>query len=180
MTFLGRLIPDKKPRLFIDAVIEAARRDARIVGLLIGDGPERNGLEQYVRERSAADQIRFVGALHDEPTLAKYLMSSVAAVLPAFAGLAIQHAGVYGVPVILGDIAHSHGPEQEIVEEGKTGLWCRDEDVDAFASAIVRLAADPVYRDSLAANIRRAIDEKYNVASMAQGFIDAVHYCRGE
>jgi glycosyltransferase involved in cell wall biosynthesis len=104
-------------------------------------------------------------------------MSSAAMVLPAFAGLAIQHAAVYGVPVILGDLPHSHGPEQEIVEEGRTGLWCPDEDVDAFAAAILRLAGDPPYRDSLAANIRRVIDEKYNVARMSQGFIDAVHYC---
>jgi glycosyltransferase involved in cell wall biosynthesis len=180
VTFLGRLIREKKPRLFIDVVAEAASRDSRIVGVLIGDGPERGRLEQYVRERCLTDRIRFVGAIYDEPTMAKYLMSSVAVVLPAFAGLAIQHAGVYGVPMILGDVPYSHGPEQEIVEEGKTGLWCPDEDVDAFASAILRLVRDPVYRDSLSINIRRVIDEKYTVARMAQGFVDAVQYCSGE
>jgi glycosyltransferase involved in cell wall biosynthesis len=177
VAFLGRLIPDKKPRVFIDAVAKAAAQDADVVGVIIGEGPERQALEQYVREKSLVEHIRFVGAVYDEPTMAKYLMSSVAMVLPAFAGLAIQHAAVYGVPVILGNVAHSHGPEQEIVEEGKTGLWCPDEDADAFAAAILRLVRDPAYRDCLSANIRRVIEEKYNAGSMAQGFIDAVRYC---
>jgi glycosyltransferase involved in cell wall biosynthesis len=180
VAFLGRLIAEKKPRVFIDAVAKAAARDPDIVGVFIGDGPEQQALEQYVGDNALSQCIRFAGAIYDEPTMAKYLMSSVAMVLPAFAGLAIQHAAVYGVPVILGNVAHSHGPEQEIVEEGKTGLWCPDEDVDAFAAAILRLVREPAYRDSLSANIKRKIDEKYNVARMAQGLIDAVHYCVGK
>jgi glycosyltransferase involved in cell wall biosynthesis len=180
IAFLGRLIPEKKPRVFIDAVAKAAAQDPDIVGVIIGEGPEQKALEQYVHEKSLTERIRLVGAVYDEPTMAKYLMSSVAMALPAFAGLAIQHAAVYGVPVILGNVAHSHGPEQEIVAEGKTGLWCPDGDVDAFAAAMLRLIREPVFRDSLSANIKRVIDEKYNVASMAQGFIDMVRYCMGK
>jgi glycosyltransferase involved in cell wall biosynthesis len=177
VTFLGRLIAEKKTRVFIDAVAKAADQDTSIVGVIIGDGPERESLVQYVRDKGLEDRIRFTGELYDEPTIAKYLMSSTAMLLPASAGLAIQHAAVYGVPVILGDVAYSHGPEQEIVQEGKTGLWCPDGDVNAFAEAILRLTQNPAYRDSLSANVMREIDEKYNTARMAQGFVDAVHYC---
>ena len=175
--FLGRLIAAKKPRVFIDAVARAATHNPAIFGIMIGDGPVRYALEQYVLDQALTNHIRFIGAIYDESTIAKILMSSTAMLLPAFAGLAIEHAAVYGVPVILGDVAHSHGPEQAIVEDGKTGLRCPDEDLDAFATAILQLAGDSKFRESLSVNIRREIDEKYNVYCMAQGFIDAVHYC---
>ena len=121
--------------------------------------------------------MRFVGELYDESLLARYLKASVAVVLPVAAGLAIQHAAVYGSPLILGHVPGHHLPEQEIVVEGKTGLWCPDEDIDAFAAAILKLTRDDEFRSALSANVIREIDEKYSVARMAQGFIDALHYC---
>lgn len=181
VAYLGRLIPVKKPSVFIDAVAKAHAQDSRVVGVLIGDGPQRKELEQQARNQNLlGNVVRFVGESYDEHVLAKYLMASSAVVLPAAAGLAIQQAAVYGAPLILGDIPNEHLPEQEIVKEGKTGLWCPDEDVDAFTSAILRLASDPAYRKLFSVNLKREIDEKYNVARMAQGFIDAVHFCMGE
>jgi len=179
VVYLGRLIPVKKPSVFIDAVAKAYAQDSRVVGLLVGDGPQRKELEQQACGRGLLGKvIRFVGESYDEHVLARYLMASTAVVLPAAAGLAIQHAAVYGSPLILGDIPNEHLPEQEIVEEGKTGLWCPDGDVEAFAAAILRLVRDSAFRDSLSANVKREIDEKYNVENMAQGFIDSVHYCK--
>lgn len=178
VVYLGRLIQIKKPTIFIDAVAKAYSQDHRVCGILIGDGPQRGELEQQARAHGILGKaIIFLGEAYDEFVLARYLMISSAVVLPAAAGLAIQHAAVYGSPLILGDILNEHLPEQEIVEEGKTGLWCPDGDVGAFAAAILRLSTDSDFRDYLSANVKREIDEKYNVARMAQGFIDAVQYC---
>ena len=178
VAYLGRLISIKKPEIFIEAIARAYAQESSVVGVLIGDGPQRNELEQLTRKLGLpCDVIRFTGEVYNEHILAQYLKISSAVVLPAAAGLAIQHAAVYGVPLILGDIAHNHLPEQEIVVEGKTGLWCPEGDLDGFSSAILRLVNDPEYRAMLSANLQREIDEKYNVERMAQGFIDAVQYC---
>lgn len=177
VTYLGRLIAIKKPAVFIDAVAKAVAQDASLVAVLIGDGPQRTELERRAQDLGVAGAVRFVGELYDESLLARYLKASVAVVLPAAAGLAIQHAAVYGSPLILGHVPGHHLPEQEIVVEGKTGLWCPDEDIDAFAAAILKLTRDDEFRSALSANVIREIDEKYSVARMAQGFIDALHYC---
>lgn len=179
VTYLGRLIAVKKPSIFVDAVARAVEQDPRLVGILIGDGPQRAELEQRAIEKGVANAIRFVGELYDEALIARYLTASTAVVLPAAAGLAIQHAGVYGSPLILGDVPDHHLPEQEIVVEEQTGLWCPDGDVEAFAAAMLRLGRDRSFRDRLSANVRREIDEKYNVARMAQGFLEAMRYCVG-
>jgi glycosyltransferase involved in cell wall biosynthesis len=177
VTYLGRLIAVKKPAVFIDAVARAAASEPALVGVVIGDGPQRADLERRAAERGVRHAVRFVGELYDERLMAQYLTASVAVVLPAAAGLAIQHAAVYGAPLVLGDQPGHHLPEQEIVVEGETGIWCPDDDVQAFADAILRLCRDPRFRDALSVNVRREIDEKYNVARMAQGFLDALRYC---
>jgi len=181
VVYLGRLIPIKQPSVFIDAVAAAHSQDSRVAGVLIGDGPQRGELEQQARARNLLGTVvLFTGEVYDEQVLARYLIASSAMVLPAAAGLAIQHAAVYGTPLILGDIHNMHLPEQEIVEEGKTGLWCPEGDTDAFAAAILRLVHDSAYRDTLSVNIKRIINDKYNTARMARGFIDAVRYCAGK
>jgi len=177
VTFLGRLIPEKKPWLFLDIVKKTVALEPTIIGIIIGDGPERERLEAQAHHLGISGQIRFLGAVYEEELLAKYLMTSVVVVLPAFAGLAIQHAAVYGTPLILGDLPHSHGPEQEIVVHNHTGLWSPAEDIDAFANAILRLIREPDLRCMLSHNLKKIIDEKYNVERMTQGFLDAVHYC---
>lgn len=177
VTYLGRLIAEKKPAVFVDAVANAVASVPSLVGLVIGDGPQRAELERRAADRGVSDALRFVGELYDERLVAQYLTASTAVVLPAAAGLAIQHAAVYGAPLILGDQPDHHLPEQEIVVEGVTGLWCPDEDIERFSGAILRLCQDPAFRDSLSANARREIDEKYNVDRMAQGFLDALDYC---
>jgi glycosyltransferase involved in cell wall biosynthesis len=164
VVYLGRLISIKKPSIFIDAVARAHAQDSRVVGILVGDGPQRQQLERQAYDYGLlGNTILFTGESYDENILARYIIASTVVMLPADAGLAIQHAAVYGAPIILGDVPNHHAPEQEIIEEGITGLWCSDENIDAFASAILRLVSDPAYRHSLSVNISKEIDEKYNV-----------------
>ena len=177
VTFLGRLIPEKKPWIFLESIQKTLIIEPDIIGLFIGDGPERQQLENQARKLGIYESVRFVGAVYDENILAKYLLSSIAVVIPAFSGLAIQHAAVYGTPLVLGDLPNSHGPEQEIVVHEITGIRCPDEDVGAFASAIIRLIQDRNFRRTLSDNLLSVIDEKYNVQRMAQGFFDAIEYC---
>ncbi len=175
--YLGRLISLKRPDIFVESIALALSSELNLVGVLIGDGPERKRLVELAEKRGITHAIRFIGESYDEELLGRYLLASRAIMLPAFAGLAIQHAAVYGTPVILGELLHSHGPEQEIVVDGVTGLRCTSDSVDAFASCILRLIHDSDLRNKLSIAVRREIDEKYNTARMAQGFIDAIRYC---
>jgi len=45
------LVAMKKPAVFIDAVAKARAQDSQVTGLLIGDGPQRQELEQRARAR---------------------------------------------------------------------------------------------------------------------------------
>ncbi len=68
VVFAGRLIPEKRVDLLIEAIAlcKADMPDIRCV--IIGDGPERERLRKLVRAREVEEQVVFTGALvsHDE------------------------------------------------------------------------------------------------------------------
>ena len=115
--------------------------------------------------------------MHDEEELAKYFLCSSVAVMPAAAGLTIQHAFGYGLPIIIGDDMTSHGPEVELVVDGVTGIFCRDGDYLDFAKAIYRLLTDDNLHKQMSINAYEIIKSKYNIKNMADGFSRAIRYC---
>jgi glycogen synthase len=61
LTFVGRLVSDKGADVLIDAVALLARDGLRPGLTVIGDGPEREPLEEMARRLGVADQVRFLG-----------------------------------------------------------------------------------------------------------------------
>jgi glycosyltransferase involved in cell wall biosynthesis len=175
--FCGRLIDQKKPQVFVKAMKKVIERVDNAHGVLIGDGPLTPEVEQLIKELGLTDHITMAGAVYEEELSAKYYMCSRVSVMPAYAGLAIQHAFGYGVPFIIGDIKNSHGPEAELIVEGVNGMYCKDEDIDDFADAICRLLGDDALHARMSGNALDLIETKYNVYNMAEGIVQAVRYC---
>ena len=97
--FVGRLVPIKRPELFVDTVRALAAGDRAVAGLVFGDGPLRAGLT-----RSAGDRIRWLGARAD---LAEVLPACDALVFTSRregCPLAAIEAFAAGVPVVGFDV----------------------------------------------------------------------------
>ncbi|MFC1508435.1 glycosyltransferase family 4 protein [Candidatus Omnitrophota bacterium] len=172
--FSGRLVSDKKPDILVRAMGEVARQNLEVLVLIVGDGPMRAELESLVKELELENFVRFLGAQYDEEIMAKYLFCASVAAMPAHAGLAIQHAFDFGVPIIVGDDMKEHPPEIELVENGETGIFCKDGDANEFAKAILCLLTNEDERQRMSANCRKLIERKYNVENMAKGILDAI------
>ena len=128
LTFVGRLSPEKGPFLFA----EAARR-AGVEALFVGDGPLRGELARRYPE------ARIVG-WQDPAGVRRYLRAAGALVFPSiwYEGqpLTVLEAKALGTPVIVSDGCAG----REAVEDGKTGLWFRCNDVDNLGEALKRFA----------------------------------------
>lgn len=177
--FSGRLVPQKKPAVLLRALVHVLRTlpDAHVV--IIGEGPEKSNLESITAELHLQDHVTFTGALYDEDEVARFMMISEVAVMPAYAGLTIQHAFGYGLPIILGCVPHSHGPEARLVVDGETGLFFPDGDDIALAERVCRLLADTVLWRRLAENALEVVYTKHNKQMMALGIMNAVRYSLG-
>ena len=128
LTFIGRLSPEKGPFLFA----EAARR-AGVEAVFVGDGPLRDELARRYPE------ARLVG-WQGPAGVRRHLRAAGALVFPSiwYEGqpLTVLEAKALGTPVIVSDGCAG----REAVEDGKTGIWFRCNDVDDLVAALERLA----------------------------------------
>jgi len=142
---VAKLRPEKRIDVFIRAVQTAARKDGRISGIVVGDGPEFGRLSELVDDDGA---VRLIG---HRPDIANILSAADVLCLSsdAEAGpMTLLEAMSVGRPVVATDVG---GVSEAVIDE-KTGLLVPAGDVGAFASALLRLASDP----SLAARMGEA------------------------
>jgi glycosyltransferase involved in cell wall biosynthesis len=141
--FAGRLVPAKNVGLAISAL--AAVPSASLV--VVGDGPEREGLERLIAELGLGDRVRMVGALPRSETI-EWLRAADAAVLPSdwenFPHTAVE-ALAAGTPVI----ATAVGGVPEIIETDANGILIAAGDGPALSSAMASVVDDPDLLDSL-------------------------------
>ena len=121
--FAGKLVPNKQPRLLLDAFLALDRPNTALV--FVGDGPEKGTLEALVRGREgarSAPKVRFLPFANQSEMPSRYLMADVF-VLPSIGnyetwGLAINEAMHMGVPCLVSDRV---GCQRDLVTPGETG-----------------------------------------------------------
>jgi glycosyltransferase involved in cell wall biosynthesis len=141
---VSNLKPLKRALDLVDAARLAARRDDRLVFLVVGDGPCREEVERTSDELGLSGRFRFTGWVGYEHV--PDLIAAADAVVMPSAGE--SQARVYletqasGRTLIASDIPAA----REVVEDGRTGLLYPVGDAGALADRILAAAADPALR----------------------------------
>lgn len=172
---VGRLSPEKGQAGFLRAFAKLRSSHPELALRLVGDGPERAGLEALAQELGVSDAVTFAGRLPENETLAEIARADLL-VLPSFMeGLPIvlMEAMAVGVPVIASRVAGI----PELVEDGVTGLLFTPSNWDELASRIDRLLGDDALQASLAerakAKVAAEFDTRKSATEIAQLFTNA-------
>jgi glycosyltransferase involved in cell wall biosynthesis len=133
---VATLRPEKSAHVFLEAVRRAHRTDPRVRGLIVGAGPE----SQRLAEGAGDDRIvQVLGERLDVPDILGAAdvscLSSTAEGIP----MSLLEAMALGKPVVATDV----GGVAETVEAEKTGILVPVGNQNAFAEALLKLAADP-------------------------------------
>jgi len=130
------LRPVKRPDVFVEAVARARRHDRRVHGLVAGGGPEFGAIARQARATEGG--VRLLGERADVADLMlaadAVCLSSDVEGLP----LAVVEAMSLAKPVISTDV----GGLRDAVVPGETGWLVPRRDPDAYAQALLELAAD--------------------------------------
>jgi glycosyltransferase involved in cell wall biosynthesis len=153
---VGRLGPEKNLTFLVRAFagVASAFPEARLV--LIGEGPERDNLEDLVSRSGLQGRVGFAG-LVDYAELPRYLAMAdafVTASVTEVHPLSVIEAMASGLPVL--GIA-SPGIE-DMVEDGQTG-YLSSEDLPAFTAKMTRLVAESARRADMGRFARQAAEE---------------------
>lgn len=136
---IGRLWPQKRMKDLIWAadLLKVVRDDLHL--LIIGDGPQRDLLEQFRDQVRIRDKVHFLGHRSDVPRLLPCM--EMLWIASEFEGLpnVVMEAMAAGLPVVATDIPGNN----ELVVPGETGFLVPLGDRAGFARGTLRILENP-------------------------------------
>lgn len=139
--------------------------------ILVGDGEDRDALEQKCIDLGLTSSVEFLGTRSDVPRLLAaadiFLLTSISEGVP----LTLIEAMAASLPCV----ATRVGGVAEVVSDGETGLLAEAGDAAALARHLNRLAGDPAVREQLGAAGRRRAVARFDAAKMQRRYLEI--YC---
>ncbi len=139
IVYLGRLTASKNLDVLLRAMRNVTAQGLRVRCTIVGEGPERNSLEQLVMELSLAENVRFTGGVPHEETSSILEDADVLVLVSETEGWpkALAEAMAFGLVCIGSD----RGLIPQMLGEGR-GIVVPPGDVDALAKELGRIARD--------------------------------------
>lgn len=144
--------------------------DEEIAFMLIGDGSERDGLEEWVRDNHLDNRTHFLGNIPNDALPLYYNVANVS-ILPSLKeaiSISALESMSCGTPVIASNV----GGLAELVSHGENGLLVEPRDSEGIASAINRLKVSPGDVADMAINARETILSRYTWDAVARETIE--------
>jgi glycosyltransferase involved in cell wall biosynthesis len=166
--WFGRMTAVKRTDDLLDVLVAVRNAGVDAVLLLVGDGSDRDRLEQRAHDLGVARHCLFLG--YQKEIGAWYAACDVVLLTSANEGtpVTIIEALAAGRPVV----ATRVGGVGDVVEDGVGGTLVASGDTDAMAAELVRLAADPAGRTDLGQAGRRRMLERYAVPRLVADIDD--------
>jgi glycosyltransferase involved in cell wall biosynthesis len=165
---IGRLVPWKR----INGVISAIAKACTGTLVVVGDGPEREKLEEQVKELQSSGVI-FTGALAHKDALAVLADADVFVLNSTYEGLShvLIEALMLGKPVIATDA----GGNGELIENEKNGVLIRPDSPEALTTALKKVFEDSGFAKRIAAEALTARG-KFSTAAMRARTADVLSH----
>lgn len=169
VVFTGRLHPQKN----LDVLIEAWPKVTSATGaslVLVGQGPEKERLEEKARRLGIGSRICFTGAIAD---VADALRAADLFVLPSVAeGMSnsLLEAMATALPCVASDIGGNRDLLRPLTGTA-AGVLVNGSDPQRWADALIGLLNDPVSRTGLGREARQRIDREYELRLVVQRYV---------
>jgi glycosyltransferase involved in cell wall biosynthesis len=171
---VGRLNAEKGMDKAIQALARLGEPSARLV--IVGDGEDRDALEQLADELGVGDRVLFAGVQPHE-LVAKYMAAADVFLFPTMraeaAPLVLPQAMACGVPVVASDIG---GITEVVRRSGEYGVLVPPGEVEPLVSAMETLLGDEELRVRLGDAARRRILADYTVERMVDETLSAYRF----
>jgi len=166
--FVGAINPAKSVDRLIYAYKEVYSRHPDASLIIVGEGNQRNSLEELARSLQLKNII-FTGKVIKGTS--KYFLTADLFVLPGLGGLSIHHAMIHSLPVIAGS---ADGTEQDLVLDDQNGYLLKTETVSELAEVMEKFVTDRELSKRFGKKSRDIVDNTINIVNMVNTFVSAI------
>jgi glycosyltransferase involved in cell wall biosynthesis len=160
--WVGRMTGVKDTSAVLEIVRATRDRGVEAVLCMVGDGPDRERLEQLAHEIGIARSCYFVGY---QPDVAGYYRLFDAFVLPSV-NEGTPVSAIESLASGTAVVANRVGGVPDVVRDGVDGFLVEPGDIGGAASRLAELAEDPALRARLGGSGRARVLERYSVARL--------------
>lgn len=158
---VARLVWQKGLERAIEALSQVLVRVPGAILRIVGDGPERSGLESVVASLGVVDHVEFVGEV-PPGDISRAMADARVVLLPS------RHEGLPNTLIEAGAaarpaVAFECGGVDEIVENGVGGIVVPQGDVRAMAEAAADLLLDPARARRMGAAARERVTARFGL-----------------
>ncbi|WP_162894672.1 glycosyltransferase family 4 protein [Rhizobium terrae] len=161
LVFIGRLVPYKGADVLIEAVARY-QGPLEIEILIIGEGPQRQELEDAVRLKDLQDKVRFAGWVEQKDlaaVLSNYQVLASPSIREFGGGVVVEAMSMGLVPIV----ANYGGPAELIDEQSGISVDFRSREtlIAGFSQAFKDLEIHPKRVSSLSMGAAARVQERY-------------------
>jgi glycosyltransferase involved in cell wall biosynthesis len=164
---IGRLSWEKGVDIFLRAVARVLVEFPGARFVVVGEGPDKDKLEQLVDELKIRESVSMLGRRDDMPSVYASLDVMVSASRQEGLPMAILEGMASSLPLVAAGV----GELPTVVLDGRTGVLVPAGDPDSLATKIVDLLRDRAMRERLGAAARRRVEEEYSAARMTNDYL---------
>jgi glycosyltransferase involved in cell wall biosynthesis len=169
---VGRLQPSKGVNNLIKFLQPLFLERIDLHMIIVGDGPKRLELEEYIHSTGLSGQVHLLGTRMDIPQLLNVADLFVFASRVETFGIALIEAMAAGLPVV----AMKIDGVQDIIKEGETGYLIPEQNmVSDFPRIVNHLLAQPDLRVSMGEAGQSRVSSFYSRESVVKKIVD-VYY----
>jgi glycosyltransferase involved in cell wall biosynthesis len=165
VTMVAVLRSWKRHDVFLEAAARISQSHDKVYFLVVGEGPQRNGVKTHIDRLNLADRAIMTGYRDD---VEKLLAISDVCVLTSESSEGVPQSVLQYQAMARPVVASNAGGIPEIVLDGKSGLVCQVNDPDDVAEKITRLLNDPALASTLGQNARKRVEERHSLKAMAK------------
>jgi len=158
---------------FLRALAEPSLRDHNVIGVMVGEGDQKEEWQQLAAQLGVAEQLRWVGNI-PKTEIGVYYNACDVLINPAVRrpvdglNVCVLDAMSCGEP----GVGYTVSGNPLAIRDGETGFLVPEGDPAALAAALARLAADPALVQALGVAARRRIEAELGWPPLARNYIE--------
>lgn len=165
--FVGRFSAEKGPDLFLDTVIPLCQQYPQLHAVMLGDGPEREVLEQRIQQAGLAARITLPGYQHNMLAWLQQLTALIISSRTEGTPMILLEAMQMQTPVV----SFAVGGIPDVLTDAQDGLLAPALQCDLLRQQVQRLLDNPALAEQLTQQARHTLATRYYLPALAEQWL---------